>query len=607
MQPEGNGYHASADDPTTFVGAHAESSSTHGVPRGEEVHQSAHSRARRASITAALLHHEQAGHEVAMEESHTHALDGPRPRGRTKWQAWMEAVERCVLLNGLGAAELKFVLKSAKPIRTRTGDTIVQQGAALTGSYMYLIASGRYRAVAQRAGSEPSQLRTYGPRDNFGSAELLCHDTAGERVCSVMTISDGLIWGIPQRVVDDKLRIPPPPSEGAMPDADILAFCNVVELFRILSNERLTQLCRCATLLEVNPGDVICNQTEQARTIYVVLAGSVQTSSSKSEFRLTIMPPATFGESALYADDDLRVRGSTVHAGRTGARLLAFQVAALEAVVGFVLQEASSVLEQRIVLSSAHCGSRCLATGLKLAQIDALLAVMIERTFSQDETVVRQWDTDESLFIVKSGEAAVQSTITAGAETLCLLKRGDVFGESALLAKAKTRLSKRKTCVVARGNTPLVLLVLTQDAFSGLALLKMWQQDVMEYVAGNSISGVDVSIAERLRDTGHAARLNALLQAGEPRSTKVDGGGGSNSVQGARRQSIQQAVVGVAGSLVRRRSIQAVVGAADKMIRRKTKGSTPGQGKQRPAKGANERLCATPAGTNLHTASPTVV
>ena len=134
--------------------------------------------------------------------------------------------------------QLKYVLSAAKPVRTTEGASLFKQRDVLTGGCMYVVASGRYRATVQHGGrGGASRTREYGPQDSFGASDLLCHDTGGERSCSVAVLRGGLVWAIPQRVVDLKLRIAPP-----SPISGLLDFCASCKLFATLSPERLVQL-----------------------------------------------------------------------------------------------------------------------------------------------------------------------------------------------------------------------------------------------------------------------------------------------------------------------------------------------------------------------------
>ena len=77
-------------------------------------------------------------------------------------QLWNGAVQRCILLNKLTRPELDFVLSATRPIVTREGDVIYEEGDLPT--CFYLVARGRYRApaaasVGDRAAGTPPRAR----------------------------------------------------------------------------------------------------------------------------------------------------------------------------------------------------------------------------------------------------------------------------------------------------------------------------------------------------------------------------------------------------------------------------------------------------------------
>ena len=88
----------------------------------------------------------------------------------------------------------------------------------LVGSGTYCVSMQTFRQIgnSNRAANAPAEecavtrtLRHYGLYDNFGGCELLCNDTQGVRLTSVVTQEPGVVWGIPRRIVEQKLRIPP--------------------------------------------------------------------------------------------------------------------------------------------------------------------------------------------------------------------------------------------------------------------------------------------------------------------------------------------------------------------------------------------------------------
>jgi class 3 adenylate cyclase len=77
-----------------------------------------------------------------------------------------------------------------------------------------------------------------------------------------------------------------------------------------------------------------------------------------------------------------------------------------------------------------------LATVRDDKRLDALLGVEVswERTFAKDEVVVRKGELTNSVFIMGSGSAEVVGELRDGSSvSLAMFRRGDVFGEIALL------------------------------------------------------------------------------------------------------------------------------------------------------------------------------
>lgn len=281
---------------------------------------------------------------------------------------------------------------------------------------LFLVVSGRFRAeMSQQAGGAERVLRDYGPCANFGAPELLCH--VGARRCSVRALEDGCVWGIPRRIVEQKLKIAPP-----LADRTLVDFCTSVALFSSVAANRdqLLQLCRGVARVEFGPHDQVVAEGQAAEALYVVHSGNVYTvaSGDSGGFSVTLEPRRAFGESALGAPVQVQQRGDelpaapppapcyvrTVCAGSDGAVLLRWSAAAVETLVGFELQEVSRKTMNRKVLETARCARRRLADGLTLESLDALLSHTAEETFTgHGSLVVAQGDADHKLYVIKSG------------------------------------------------------------------------------------------------------------------------------------------------------------------------------------------------------------
>ncbi len=181
-------------------------------------------RQRRATITETLLGMARSSSKPAVEASPAEMTEAE------KHAAWLGAVRRCVLLDHLPPAELSFISQARREISTVEGETLYAQGDPIHAGLLYIVASGVYRVTIETAKLGAAEARTvtrrtrdYGPQENFGACEMLCNDTSGRRTCTVVVHKAGLLWGIPRRLIDLKLRVPPPPI---IPD--LVPFCRQV-------------------------------------------------------------------------------------------------------------------------------------------------------------------------------------------------------------------------------------------------------------------------------------------------------------------------------------------------------------------------------------------
>jgi len=444
---------------------------------------------------------------IPLKQLMTRSPNGVRPpKVSLGSAAWVAAVDKCVLFDGYREPALvRYVEQAARPINTRIGELLYSQDDF--PNMMYLVHSGSYRATIETAGGQ-TLARDYGPSDCFGACELLC--VVGGRSCTVSVLEDGIVWGLPRHVVQWKLNIPPPITIPGLLD-----FCSRVRLFAKLSRQRLVQLCRGATHLRLKPDALLCEEGQRATEIYVLVDGEVITYKLASGFSLTLTNPTeSFGESSLFAGEEMRVRGASIKAGPTGASLLTWNVSAIEALVGFELQAASHALFSRKMIESVRCAGRLFVQGLGKEQIDMLLDdAMLEQGVPDKAVVVSEGDVDQAFYIIKAGEAvAVRGK--GGRVHLATLGRGDCFGEAALSmleGVALSRRVKRKASIVAHGSN-LVLLALTPQALAQQPGIEGWWQQLANGALATSTGithGVDSVVAEKVQANG--GNLSSLL------------------------------------------------------------------------------------------------
>lgn len=290
---------------------------------------------------------------------------------------WMDAVRKCVLTAKLPAAEVKFVMGSARHMDVEAGQVLFEEGASPDAFYM--VKSGRYSAT--RGGTK---VRTYAEGDSFGAFEMLYPST--QRTIRVECEEGGSVWSLPQRVFDMKLKV------AQAPKAATLELVKDIGLFSTLPKDVLVQLCRAVAQQEFKAGDSVCSQGDTANCLWAVVKGEVVTSVKDNSFQLTMRPPECFGESSLYADDALRIRQASVTAGEGGATLISLPVCHLENLIGYGLQDESVRLFNRKLLQSVSfstaAGKRFLTKGMSRENADWLVAAMQENTYKPKAVVV---------------------------------------------------------------------------------------------------------------------------------------------------------------------------------------------------------------------------
>ena len=390
--------------------------------------------------------------------------DAPVP-SQDPEQIWTEAVKSSVLLRHLAPHEVKSMRTSCKVVKVRANMVIYKQGSY--ADCFYVIQTGRYHASIEAAingTGEERHAREYGQGDTFGSYELLF---PGPRSATLTCIEAGSIWTIEKRIFTAKIRdssVPPSPA--------LMDFIRSVHLFADLDAEHIVQLSRAANEINLEPKQQICAQGQIATTLYAVRSGSLITSQSDSNFKYTMTPPECMGESALYPEEELRVRKATVCATDEGAVVLSFEVLDIEAVIGFALQEQAVRTYNRKLLSSVRFEERLLTQDLSKKHIDWVVDALREEQYSEGFIVACEGNVDETLYIVKRGRASVYRDNVG---EVAQLSAGDFFGEMSLVG----RRTRRTASIVAKGPLPLTLLELPSSALASNSNLDQWRFDLM--------------------------------------------------------------------------------------------------------------------------------
>jgi CRP-like cAMP-binding protein len=115
--------------------------------------------------------------------------------------------------------------------------------------------------------------------------------------------------------------------------------------------------------------------------------------------------------------------------------------------------------------------------GLTGEQLRALAALAEARTFDANESVFREGDVGESLYVVLDGKVRIQKHIPGvGDEALAILERGDFFGEMAIVDRAPrsaSAVAHDPDTTVLRFGRKHVDRLLEEDVEAGRAFLEV--------------------------------------------------------------------------------------------------------------------------------------
>ena len=138
-----------------------------------------------------------------------------------------------------------------------------------------------------------------------------------------------------------------------------------------------------------------------------------------------------------------------------------------------------------------------LFSGLKRESLLKLASLFKERIFNENEFIFEEGSMGNSMMIIVSGEVRVSQTDESVEEELVVLKKGDLFGEMAMLEELP-----RTATIIA--NTNVIILEIKKD-------------DFFQFLNDNSRDGVDIlfrlakTLSSRLREADSKLKVFVSL------------------------------------------------------------------------------------------------
>lgn len=395
------------------------------------------------------------------------------------------------------------------------GDVIVRKGDV--GDEMFIVASGEAAVIdPDRGGLELGRVVA---GDAFGERAIASDDV---RAATVKVVSDTLECFALERARFVELL-------GSYDGLRRWTMLRRVPALASVSDARLTELAAALEPRTARAGEYAFRAGDPGDAMFVVESGRCEVTRPNDPGRAepkVCGPGGYFGERSLMGGGDGARRAFDARVTRDGdASLLALSRARVEAVLGDGLD---AVAARARLESLEHVA---MLKALSREQREILVGLLRPRQLEQGETVFREGDVGDEMFLVESGDVAITRRARSGRgeEKLKTVTRGDYFGELALL-----RGDPRAARATVRSQGGAFLLSLSRDDLtSKLGPLR----DALDAAATRAYGGKDAADGIRTGDatTRQPARTLHVRHISEFQVRAVLGVGAFGKVLLARR------------------------------------------------------------------------
>jgi HlyB family type I secretion system ABC transporter len=255
--------------------------------------------------------------------------------------------------------------------------------------------------------------------------------------------------------------------------------------FRMLSDEECREIIRKAAPIEVNPSQLIKDTGDLADGFYFVLSGKLDLVSEGAEGQRVVID--TLLEGALEACDVLNPDEKMPYRLQAGTEKTIIQFLAKSEVtrvlesqpeIGSKVEEARRLREVLDFLSEVKS-----LEGIPREGLASLARHPVEETIAEGAVVIKQGETDDSLFLVKEGQFFVTRDEAPGVR-IDTLGNGSILGEIAVLTG-----KPRGANVTA--DAPSVIYRVPGPAFRDLVAEHQELSDNLKSVMGQRIRRAD--------------------------------------------------------------------------------------------------------------------
>jgi cGMP-dependent protein kinase len=388
--------------------------------------------------------------------------------------ATTEEQKRLLLFSGIEifAALNENQLKSISASSTReifsAGETIIHAGEV--GETFYVIESGEVSFI--------SKERTVGKCSYGGYFGELALINDQPRAVTVRATTKTKCLVLTRKIFVQIL--------GNLEEAHCFTACTSCPLLAPLTDPQLMDLASSMRIENVRKGKIVIREGDLGKAFYVIISGYFEVKKNGENMPLaTLTRGDYFGELALLRNDR---RSATVVSQSDDSRIAIMTRQAFEKKIGnlFDLRRAwfKNTLKNVAIFSNLHED-----------EYEALSLELTDITFEKEDTIIKQGERSDSMFILESGEVDIFREENSEKVHLTTLSPGSYFGELGLISESDVRTA---TAIASKKSTVLVISKRTFDKRFGSLQNVLKREAATKYFHDSSLPQISRAKLEDL-------------------------------------------------------------------------------------------------------------
>lgn len=336
----------------------------------------------------------------------------------------MVGIEKSSLLSGCSAEQIESLVNGFSKVPWAAGKNVITEGE--DGDNFYMVDSGKYDVYIKALGAKP--CTSYAVGDAFGELALLYNSA---RAATVKCDEAGELWALERKAFRQVMV-----KSGEENMKNGAEFLKTVSILAQLTDEQRASLAGHLEECSYDDKQYIVTSGEAADAMYIVKAGdvvcTVQEENGAFKELMTLKAGQFFGESAFEdSQEGAKRKANVVAVGKVKA--LRLTRAALLEHLGDLGDVVAANFKKR-VLEGIEIGGVKIFAAMSVDHQDKLLNELTEKVVQRDQTIIQQGGTNDTFYVIKSGECKVLQKQDGGdTRELATLRPGQYFGERALV------------------------------------------------------------------------------------------------------------------------------------------------------------------------------